>query len=239
VSLRELKSAEEALCRDEQSTAQYIIPADLLEQLEDIGRSLPQLWESGLLSLAQKKSMLRSLIDKVVLHRVSSVLVSVRVVWRGGATSGDCIAVVAGRSTSLSSFPELQSAVEQMTVAGHSDQNIAKTLTAQGYHSPKGDTVLVSTVRTIRLSNGQLHQPDRSYPRNVAGYLSVSQMAKKLGVTPSWIHARIRNGTIQVEKDSQLHCYLFPDTTDQLAELERLIPTSQSKSSFSQGHHDA
>jgi len=64
-------------------------------------------------------------------------------------------------------------------------------------------------------------------------------MAKKPGVTPSWIHARIRNGTIQVEKNAELHCYLFPDTTDQVAELKRLIPAPQSNSSFSQEHHDA
>lgn len=239
VSLRELKSAEEELYQDEQSTAQYIIPADLLEQLEDVGRSLPQLWESGLLSLAQKKSLLRTLVDKVVLRRVDTELVSVRVVWRGGATSGDCIALSARRSISLSDFPELQSAVEQLASVGHSDQEIATTLTSQGYRSPKSDTVLVSTVRTIRLSKGQLQQPERSYPRNVPGFLSVSQMAKKLGVRQSWIHARIRSGTIQVEKNAELHCYLFPDTPDQLAKLERIVTDFQSNSGFSQVHHDA
>jgi len=239
VSLRELKSAEEALTQEEQTVAQYIIPADLLEQLEDIGASLPQLWESGLLTLPQRKSLLRTLIDKVMLHRVSSTVISVRVVWRGGATSGDCITVDAGRATALSRCTELQSAVEQMVKEGIGDQEIAATLTGNGFCSPKSDQVLVNTVINIRLSKGLLRDPGRSYPRSVTGFLSVSQMAKKLGVTPAWIHARIGNGTIEVEKDGQFNCYLFPDTVDELAKLQRLVSNSQAKSSISRRQHRA
>lgn len=239
VSLRELKSAEEALTQEEQTVAQYIIPADLLEQLEDIGASLPQLWESGLLTLPQKKSLLRTLIDKVVLHRVSDSVISVRVVWRGGATSGDCITVDASRATALSRCSELQSAVEQMVKAGIGDQEIAATLTGKGFRSPKSDQVLVNTVINIRLSKGLLRDPGRSYPRNVSEFLSVSQMAKKLGVTPAWIHARIGNGTIEIEKDGQFNCYLFPDTADEFAKLQRLVSASQAKSSISKRHHRA
>ena len=239
LSLRELKSAEESLTQEEQTVAQYIIPADLVEQLEDVGASLPQLWESGLLTLPQKKSLLRTLIDKVVLHRVSSTVISVRVVWRGGATSGDCITVDAGRATALSRCTELQSAVELMVKEGIGDQEIAATLTGNGFCSPKSDRVLVNTVINIRLSKGLLREPGRSYPRNVTGFLSVTQMAKKLGVTPAWIHARIGSGTIEIEKDGQFNCYLFPDTADEFAKLQHLVSNSQTKSSISKRQHRA
>ena len=126
-----------------------------------------------------------------------------------------------------------------MVKAGHGDQEIATTLTAKGYHSPQSDQVLVNTVINIRLSGRLLRDPGRSYPRNVEGFLSVSQMAKKIGVTPAWIHVRIRNGTIEIKKDSQFNCYLFPDTADEFAKLKSIISDSQSKSSFSQGHQDA
>jgi len=178
VSLRELKSAKKALTQEEQTVAQYIIPADLLEQLKDIDASLPQLWESGLLTLPQKKSVLRTLIDKVVLHRVSRTVISVRVIWRGGATSGDCITVDAGRATALSRCTELQSAVEQMVKEGFGDQEIAATLTGNGFCSPKSDQVLVSTVINIRLSKGLLRDPGRSYPQNVTGFQCLSNGKK-------------------------------------------------------------
>jgi DNA invertase Pin-like site-specific DNA recombinase len=239
VSLRELRAAEDELSQHEQSVAQYIIPADLVEQLENIGASFPQFWESGLLTWAQKKSLLRTMIDKVVLERVSRTVISVRVVWRGGATSGACITVEAGRATSLSHYSELQSAVEQLVQEGHSDQVIATTLTGQGFHSPKSDQVLVNTVINIRLLKRLFRDANRSYPRKVEGFLSVSQMAKKLGVTPAWIHVRIGNGTIEIEKDPQFNCYLFPDTAEEFAKLQRLTSNSRSKSSFSRGHQDA
>ena len=68
----------------------WAIPADLLEALHDIGPRLPELWEQGLFSSAQKKALLRSLIDKVVVHRLGGRRgdrIHVRVVWRGGATT--------------------------------------------------------------------------------------------------------------------------------------------------------
>ena len=86
-SLRELQAAEESLARDQQRAPTYIIPADLLEMLRDIGPRLPELWNDGLLQTAQKKSLLRSLIDKVVIHRLAPDQIQLRVVWRGGATT--------------------------------------------------------------------------------------------------------------------------------------------------------
>jgi DNA invertase Pin-like site-specific DNA recombinase len=86
VVLRELRAAEEQLAHDEQHAPVWAIPADLLEALHDIGPRLPELWEQqGLLSTAQKKSLLRALIDKVVVHRLGGRRgdhVHVRVVWR-------------------------------------------------------------------------------------------------------------------------------------------------------------
>lgn len=86
-ALRELKSAEDALARDERQTPSYAIPADLLKQLKNIGPELPELWNSGLLTTVQKKALLRSLIDKVVIHRIAHDQVETRVVWKGGTVS--------------------------------------------------------------------------------------------------------------------------------------------------------
>jgi len=69
--LRELKSAEEELDRLRHDAPSYIIPADMLKMLRDVGPQLPDLWNAKLLSDAQKKALLRSLIDKVVIHRLA------------------------------------------------------------------------------------------------------------------------------------------------------------------------
>ena len=138
-SLRELKSSEEELDHLRQDAPSYIIPEDLLEALRDIGPRLPELWHSKLLSDAQKKALLRSLIDKVVIHRLAPDQVQTRVVWRGGATTSDVVLVTVGKFAWLSGAAEMEAAIKRMTKDGHSDDAIAKQLTAAGHRSPRCD----------------------------------------------------------------------------------------------------
>jgi DNA invertase Pin-like site-specific DNA recombinase len=223
VALRELKEAEEALAGQEQRTPRWAIPADLLEMLKDLGPHLPELWRQGLFDSSQKKSLMRSLIDKVVLHRVAPDKVRTRVVWRGGATTVDDVSVRVGSFTELSGAKEMEDAIVRMAGEGQSDEQIAQWLTAQGYHSPMRAAVLVSTVRKVRLQHRILHQPSQSHPRHARGYLTVPQLAAKLKISPSWIHSRIGKGIIRVKKDASTKCYLFPDKPNTLRELRQLI----------------
>lgn len=237
-SLRELQAAEATLERDEQAVPVYAIPADLIELLRQVGARLPELWNESLLETAQKKSLLRSLIDKVVIHRVAPDRVNTRVVWRGGATTSAIVSVPVGSFAALSGAKEMEQTVERMARTGKPDKVIAEFLTSQGHRSPQANVVLVSTVRNIRISKGILLRPCQSHPRRVVGFLTVPQLAKKLGVSRGWIHDRIRSGTIKVEKDAKAKCYLFPDTPETLAELRAVITAFNDKMGCGRGHQD-
>ena len=117
-------------------------------------------------------------------------------------------------------------------------QAIADWLTTQGHRSPMADTVLLSTVRNVRRSKGIVLRPSQSHPRCVAGYLTIPQLAKKLDISRSWLHDRIRSGTIKAEKDAEAKCYLFPDTPETLAELQAIITAFQQKMGCRRGHQD-
>jgi DNA invertase Pin-like site-specific DNA recombinase len=237
-SLRELKSAEEERDRLRQDAPSYIIPGDLLDMLRDVGPRLPELWNTKLLSGAQKKALLRSLIDKVVIHRLAPDQVQTRVVWRGGATTSDVVRVTVGKFAWLSGAAEMEAAIKQMTDEGHSDAAIAEHLTATGHRSPRADKVLESTVRLTRLRLGILRTTHQSHPRHVEGFLTIPQLAKKLGVSRWWISDRINNGTIKAKKDEKMKCYLFPDTLATLAELKTLVAEYRSKVGCGKGHQD-
>ena len=182
--------------------------------------------------------MLRSLIDKVVIHRIADDSVQTRVVWRGGATTSATIAVTVGALSRLSFAAEMEATIEQMAHDGKSDEVIAQHLTAQGYRSPRSDTVLTSTVRLVRIKKRILRRPDQSHPRRVPGYLTIPQLADKLGVSRMWIHDRIRTGTITAVMDPQAKCYLFPDSPKTLAELKSIISSFRSKMDCRKGHQD-
>jgi predicted DNA-binding transcriptional regulator AlpA len=63
----------------------------------------------------------------------------------------------------------------------------------------------------------------QSHPRHVSGYLTVPQLADKLGVSRYWIYDRINNGTIQVSKDMKQNLYLFPDQPRTVERFRRLL----------------
>jgi len=236
--LRELKSAEEELDHLQQEAPSYVIPEDLLDMLRNIGPRLPELWDAKLFNDAQKKSLLRSFIDKVVIHRLAPDQVQTRVVWRGGATTSDVVRVTVGKFAWLSGAAEMETTIKQMTSEGHSDAAIAEHLTTAGHRSPRADKVLESTVRLTRLRLGILRKPHQSHPRRVEGFLTIPQLAKKLRVSRWWISDRISNGTIKAKKDEQKKCYLFPDTPATLAKLKALVAEHQSNADCGKGRQD-
>ena len=82
--------------------------------LRDMGPKLPKLWNAKLLKSSQKKSLLRSLIDKVVIHRTAHDQVKVRVVWRGGATTSEVVRVTVGKFAWLSGAKEMEKTIGEL-----------------------------------------------------------------------------------------------------------------------------
>ena len=133
----------------------------------------------------------------------------------------------------------MEATIERLTREGRSDEAIAEHLTAQGHRSPRADKVLPSTVRGVRLRQGILLRVSQSHPRRVPGFLTIPQLAQKLGVSRQWIHDRIRHGTINAKPDPKAKCYLFADTPETLADLKAIITEFQSKMGHGKGHQDA
>jgi hypothetical protein len=151
------------------------------------------------------------------------------------------VRVFVGRFAWLSGAAEMEAAIKRMAAEGHSDAAIAEHLTEMGYRSPRADEVLESTVRLARLRLGILRKAHQSHPRRVEGFLTIPQLAKKLGVSRWWISDRIANGTIKAKKDEKKHYYLFPDTPQMLAELTTLVRDHQGKQpnpGCGKGHQD-
>lgn len=213
-ALQDLKTEEERLSTAERSTASWSIPEEVLILLRDVGRRLPELWASGMFTTAQQKTLLRSLIDKVVVQRIGGSKgdrVHVRVVWQGGASTSGEVPIRVGQLSQLQNVKEMEQAAVQYSQEGFTAPSIAEQLTEAGYRSPKSDRVLTSTVRTILNRNGIVDLP-KSRPVRVPGYLTISQLAQKLKIRRQWFLEQIATGAIRGEKRADTRCYLFPDT---------------------------
>jgi DNA invertase Pin-like site-specific DNA recombinase len=223
-ALRELKQAEESATRaDQVVVVPFALTAELKAAFTAIGEKLPHIWEQDLLSREQKKALLRCLIEKVVLHRIARDCAQARIVWVGGETTTLRIPISVQKFSELSGAQEMEQTILKLSAQGISDEEIAQQLTAHGHRSPKHQSVLPSTVKTIRLRHGVMIERHQSHPRRIEGFLTVPQLAKELGVTVHFIYDRIHKGTIEIVKDQATRLYLFPDRPATIKQFRNLI----------------
>ena len=148
--------------------------------------------------------------------------VHTRLIWRGGETTTFEVPVAVGALTDLPTAHEMAQQIRVLFAAGTSDDEIARQLTQHGYRSPSRPTVLPSTVKDIRLKLGLMQNRSQSHPRRIAGYLTVPQLAKALGITPHWVYHQIKRGTVVIQREAQTRLYLFPDRPETLEAFGQL-----------------
>jgi DNA invertase Pin-like site-specific DNA recombinase len=235
-ALQALHAAQQAL--DQPLTATLPpIPAEFREAFSAIGPNLPQIWPH--LAQEHQKAFLRCLIDKVVVHRPTPTLIQARLVWRGGATTTLDIPVAVGAFAQLPAAQTMETLILDRAQQGQTDEQIAHDLTTLGFRSPmQPDTVLPSTVRTIRLKHRLFQQRHQSHPRHIPGFLTLSQLAAVLDITPHWIYDRIHNGRIHIHKHPSLGLYLFPDTPQTLDRFRQFVRGRLKTLRFSEGYQD-
>ncbi len=239
-ALRDLRQAEEAAQQRAQTPAgPDTLPAELREALTALGQKLPQLWSTPILARAQKKALLRCLLDKVVIHRVGRDRVHLRLVWRGGEVTIYDIPITVGSLAELSSGQELEARVLQLHAAGQSDHEIAQALTAAGLRSPLRQELLVSTVKGLRLKHRRFITCHQSHPRHIGGFLTVPQLAQRLDLSVHWFYDRIHNGQIRLQKDPATGLFLFPDHPTTLDRLARLRAGHLQHVGFGKEYQDA
>ena len=222
-ALRELKDAEERFRHEqEQPRAPEGLSPEERAAFLRAGKTIPDLWLQDRLTPQQKKAFLRSLIDKVVVHRSAPDTLQVRIVWRGGDTSSTALPVTVGALARLSSAAAMEKEILELARQGQCDEEIAALLTRRGYRSPKHATVLRSTVQILRLRHGILRDRHQSHPRCIPGFLTVPQLARSLGISPHWVYDRIHNGTVELAIDSERRLYLFPDQPKTIARFKQL-----------------
>ena len=223
VALRELRQAEEALVLHRAARTQ---PDALTPEERDdflaLGPQLPAMWRRPGMDRAHKKALLRCLIDKVILHRTAPERIDVRIVWRGGEISELQVEPRVYALHALSRGGDMQARILELAHQGLTDTEAAEVLTGEGYRSPRSSHVLARTVQVFRQRHRVLRGASRTHPRHIPGWLTMSELARRVQVPRCWIERRIWNGTIAVARDTVAKRYLFPDTEETIAALQRL-----------------
>ena len=220
-ALRQLQNAEETLAIKQQQNQCWAIPADLLKMLKKIGPAIPELWEQGILSWSQKKSLFRALVDKVVLRR-NNDQVAMRIVWRGGDVTEEAITITVGRFEQLSHAKEIEEIIVAMAKQRQTDKQVATHLTHAGHRSPRSDRFLPSTVARIRMEHGILHKEGPGRPSHNP-WPSPSKPASKAtenqNRTGSMIASTTAPSRSKKREIQHLHLPDHPHTLEQFKQL--------------------
>ena len=214
-ALNEVRAAEEALARQSppQGVVQMTIGKELNGKVIRLAGRLPEIWADRQTTDAQRKALLRCLVDKVVLDRGEHDVSRVRIVWRGGAITELEVKMRVNTITHLAKGAEMTERVLELARAKLHDDEIASILTDEGHRSPNCvDRVLPITVQRIRLRAGVRLDGQRTRWRHPPDVLSANELASILNIPVNWIYVQVRQGRLLIDRQPN-GAHLFANTS--------------------------
>jgi DNA invertase Pin-like site-specific DNA recombinase len=212
-ALNEVRAAEEALTQQTppQTIAHMGMGKALHDKVVSLAGRLSQIWSDPTTMDAQRKAMLRCLIEKVVLDRGEHDVASVRAVWRGGAVTNLQVKMKVNSIAMLTRGMEMRDRVLGLARDGIADVEIATVLTGEGHRSPDCvEKVLPITVQRIRHAAGIQVSKPRSRWSHDSSSLSALELATKLSIPVNWLYVQIREKRLLVDRLPS-GAYLFQD----------------------------
>ena len=208
-------------CRQEQ-------PRDLSTQeqaqIRRLATDLPALWQSPNTTDADRKEILRQVVDKVVVKvEANSEWVEVMIHWQGEQRSYTRFRRPVANLSQLSTWPEIRSRIEQLKEAGHSAPQIAAALNEAGWRTSAGAMFTAGKVRTL-VSRYSLSKVARR-AHDLAGVLGPDEhwmpdLVRRLQVAYSTVYGWIQRGWVEARQLQGSHGrWVIRADENKLAEL--------------------
>jgi DNA invertase Pin-like site-specific DNA recombinase len=239
------KKWESALVELEQARAQLAeaqktrpcvpnITEELRASFADVGRQLPKLWP--MLAPEAKKSLLRTLVERVNLFRDADGVAQIRIVWRGGQVTETRIRVPVHSLRYSDAEKHVAERIRQLTSEGKTIGEIATALNGEGLVPCRGGAFTKQIVLAFKKRFRIVSNLEQLRRGNVPFAYTPAELADLLEVHRSWVYRMIGDGSIQITKDPTYGCYLFPRTKQCVGQLNRLKKGAVAHVSFSKGH---
>ena len=108
------------------------------QAIRQLATDIPALWSAPTTTDAQRKEIIRQVIDRVVIEvEGNSERVQLSIEWMGGSSTPLSMTRQVFKYEQLSFYPQLCQKLRELVAAGVDRETIAKQLTQAGYHPPK------------------------------------------------------------------------------------------------------
>ena len=178
-------------------------PPDLTDdqrtQIRMLASNIPMLWDAPATTNADRKDIVRCLVDRVVVHvEPDSEYVDVAIHWQGGFTSAHQIKRRVRLYTQLRDYDRMMDRIEELRRSGHTVASIAAQLDADGFTPPmQGDRFEPVIVRKLMGRRGladervteQLTQHEW-WLADLAQHLEMPTSKLRDWACRGWVHAR-------------------------------------------------
>jgi DNA invertase Pin-like site-specific DNA recombinase len=200
-ALRRQRELEEDLRRLEHAQ-----PAELksheLEMIKSLSIDLPTLWSEAGTTAADRKTIIRHLIERVVVDvQGESECVDVEVHWSGGFVSQHELIRPVARYRQLSGYDELMARIEGLRTAGRTSTQIADQLNGENFHSPSCSSFDALTIRRLLSRHGESQDPERTGPPQ----WRLRDLAEKLEMPTGTLRSWLRRGWLQGKQQEGAH----------------------------------
>jgi hypothetical protein len=200
--LAEVQRLEEDYARFRSEQPRHLTASDR-ERIRALAADLPALWRAETTTGADRRAVVRLLIERVELTRHGETeRVGVVVHWRGGAVTRHEITQGLRSYTALERYDELRARVIALRGDGLTADQIAEALNREGYAVPRGEQYTGNRVRQLFARFGLTGLPrgaceSGGLPGKDEWWLPA--LAAELGVKPivvhrwrwsGWLHAR-------------------------------------------------
>jgi hypothetical protein len=173
-------------------------------QIERLATDLPAIWNDPSTSAADRQEVIRSLIDRVIVHaRGQTEVIDVEIRWAGGYISRHEIKRPVSRYEFLADFERMKARVIELRNHGLTAGRIAEVLNAEGYSPPRRrqefNAVMIrmlvkrlrlNTPRTDSVNNAHLLGDQEWWVRDLCHELAIPQSVLSKWCVRGWVHAR-------------------------------------------------
>jgi DNA invertase Pin-like site-specific DNA recombinase len=204
--LAERQRLDEEYARFRSEQPRHLTAADR-DQIRALAADLPALWRAGTTTGADRRAVVRLLIERVELARQGETeRVAVAVHWRGGTISRHEITQGLRKYTALDRYDALRERVIALRGDGKTADQIAEALNQEGYAVPRGERYTGHRVRRLFARLGLTGVPPGVRDEGdlpAPGEWWLPALASEIGVKPivvhrwrwsGWLHARQLRG---------------------------------------------
>jgi hypothetical protein len=197
-----------------------VIPPAVRDAFTGVGKNLPALWPR--LSREAQKALLRTLVDGVNLLRQADGMVQVRIVWRGGLVSEENVRLPVHSLQYSPAERTVADRIRRLSEEGLDNDRIVRRLNEEGFVPCRGGAFTTRIVIKLKQRYRIVSNLGKARGGNLTNAYTLREMARQIGVHPSWIYREIGRRTVKIKKDPRYGCYLFPRTEQAVTQMNRL-----------------